>query len=138
MPSGKPGKFSTKVVKESCPPGSWPSRTSGLRLARAVYRAAVCPEQPEPRMMTFRMFSLMDGGLKTQWLDEWQAGWFQPQPSYQDSSLVSKCGRNAAPWRGSSPHVSVTEETMRSSDYCRRKDLDDTCGSRARPTPARR
>ena len=30
------GKFSTKVVIDSCPPGSWPSMTSGLRLARAL------------------------------------------------------------------------------------------------------
>ena len=36
MPSGKPGKFSTSVVMESWPPGSWPSTTSGFRLARAV------------------------------------------------------------------------------------------------------
>src|SRR5271165_7174973 len=36
IPSGKPGKFSTSVVIESCPPGSWPSTTRGFRLARAV------------------------------------------------------------------------------------------------------
>jgi len=36
MPSGKPGKFSTSVVMESWPPGSWPSMTSGVRLARAA------------------------------------------------------------------------------------------------------
>ena len=36
MPSGKPGKFSTSVVMASWPPGSWPSMTSGLRLARAA------------------------------------------------------------------------------------------------------
>ena len=29
MPSGKPGKFSTRVVMASCPPGSWPSMTMG-------------------------------------------------------------------------------------------------------------
>ncbi len=36
MPSGNPGKFSTDVVMESWPPGSWPSMISGLRLARAL------------------------------------------------------------------------------------------------------
>jgi hypothetical protein len=36
MPSGKPGKFSTSVVTESCPPGSWPMITSGFSPARAV------------------------------------------------------------------------------------------------------
>jgi hypothetical protein len=36
MPSGQPGKFSTSVVMESWPPGSWPSSTSGFRLARAA------------------------------------------------------------------------------------------------------
>ena len=36
MPSGQPGKFSTSVVRESWPPGSWPSSTMGLRLARPV------------------------------------------------------------------------------------------------------
>ncbi len=35
-PSGQPGKFSTRVVMESWPPGSWPSRTKGLRLERAA------------------------------------------------------------------------------------------------------
>ncbi len=34
MPSGQPGKFSTRVVMESWPPGSWPSSTRGLRLER--------------------------------------------------------------------------------------------------------
>jgi len=33
-PSGQPGKFSTSVVMESCPPGSCPSSTRGLRLER--------------------------------------------------------------------------------------------------------
>ncbi len=32
MPSGQPGKFSTRVVMESCPPGSWPSRTQRLQV----------------------------------------------------------------------------------------------------------
>ena len=36
IPSGNPGKFSTRVVIESCPPGSWPSMTNGFRLARAA------------------------------------------------------------------------------------------------------
>ena len=36
MPSGKPGKFSTMVVRVSCPPGSWPSRTNGNKFARAA------------------------------------------------------------------------------------------------------
>ena len=31
MPSGQPGKFSTMVVMESWPPGSWPSSTSGCK-----------------------------------------------------------------------------------------------------------
>jgi len=59
IPSGNPGKFSTMVVMESCPPGSWPSMTSGFRFARAVYRAAVCPEHPDPIITTFRV-SLMN------------------------------------------------------------------------------
>src|SRR5882724_5573594 len=143
MPSGKPGKFSTRVVRESCPPGSWPSRTSGLRLARAVYRAAVCPEQPEPRMITFRMFSLMDGEIETRWLDEWQAGWFQPQPSYQDSSLAQNCERKCSAEDPAQPppagFIEVlfgggsTEEKTRSSACCSRTDPDSTCGSWARP-----
>ena len=44
----------------SCPPG-WsdvddgsPSITSGARLARAVYTAAVSPAGPEPMMITSR------------------------------------------------------------------------------------
>src|SRR5712692_4700811 len=36
MPSGKPGKFSTCVVRESWPPGSCPSKTRGFRFARAA------------------------------------------------------------------------------------------------------
>src|ERR1700730_390890 len=59
MPSGSPGKFSTSVVRASCPPGSCPSTTSGFKLARAAYSAAVCPEHPEPIMTTSRV-SLMD------------------------------------------------------------------------------
>ena len=39
--SGKPGKFSTSVVMVSCPPGCSPSMSSGFRLARAAYSAAV-------------------------------------------------------------------------------------------------
>jgi hypothetical protein len=42
--------------------------TSGFRLARAVYRAAVCPEHPEPMMTTLRV-SLMDYQVKQiRWL----------------------------------------------------------------------
>jgi hypothetical protein len=41
MPSGKPGKFSTSVVVINAPPDCTPSNTSGLRFARAAYRAAV-------------------------------------------------------------------------------------------------
>ena len=36
IPSGQPGKFSTRVVIDNCPPGSCPSSTNGCRLARAV------------------------------------------------------------------------------------------------------
>src|SRR5882724_2275248 len=36
IPSGSPGKFSTCVVRESCPPGSCPSNTTGFRFARAA------------------------------------------------------------------------------------------------------
>src|SRR5262245_16700987 len=53
MPSRCPGKFSTIVVIINCPPASIPSMTSGLRLARAEYSAAVRPAGPEPMMMTF-------------------------------------------------------------------------------------
>ncbi len=42
MPSRKPGKFSTSVVFISAPPAvTDPSKTSGCRLARAAYTAAV-------------------------------------------------------------------------------------------------
>ena len=42
MPSRKPGKFSTSVVFISAPPAvTEPSKTSGCRLARAAYTAAV-------------------------------------------------------------------------------------------------
>src|ERR1700722_2648880 len=53
MPSGKPGKFSTRVVRASWPPGSYPSKTMGLRSARAAYIAAVSPAHPLPIMITF-------------------------------------------------------------------------------------
>src|SRR4051794_4370197 len=52
MPSRCPGQFSTSVVSISCPPASSPSMTSGCRLARAVYRAAVSPAGPDPMMIT--------------------------------------------------------------------------------------
>src|SRR5215203_1209355 len=55
MPSRAPGQFSTSVVSISCPPASIPSMTSGCRLARAVYRAAVNPAGPEPIMVTLRI-----------------------------------------------------------------------------------
>src|SRR5690606_8646039 len=58
IPSGKPGKFSTRVVRVSWPPGSFPSMTSGLRLARAAYKAAVSPAGPEPRMMQLRTLTI--------------------------------------------------------------------------------
>ena len=32
MPSGKPGKFSTRVVSESCPPASWPPHHERLQI----------------------------------------------------------------------------------------------------------
>ena len=35
-PSGQPGKFSTSVVIDSWPPGSWPSSTRGFRFERAA------------------------------------------------------------------------------------------------------
>ncbi len=41
IPSGQPGKFSTSVVFISAPPAVTPSITSGWRLARAAYTAAV-------------------------------------------------------------------------------------------------
>src|SRR4051812_44184784 len=53
-PSLCPGQFSTSVVSISCPPASRPSMTSGFRLARAVYSAAVSPAGPDPMTMTFR------------------------------------------------------------------------------------
>src|SRR5215831_18873690 len=52
MPSGNPGKFSTIVVVVSKPPGCLPLKTSGFKLARAVYKAAVIPAQPEPIITT--------------------------------------------------------------------------------------
>src|SRR5882672_6736096 len=66
IPSGKPGKFSTSVVMESCPAGSCPSITRGFRFARAVYSAAVCPEHPDPIITTFRV-SLMDSFVQIRW-----------------------------------------------------------------------
>ena len=55
MPSRKPGKFSTSVVFIRAPPAvTAPSKTSGSRLARAAYTAAVHPAGPEPMMMTLR------------------------------------------------------------------------------------
>src|SRR5437588_2648443 len=41
------------VVVASNPPGCLPVKTSGFKLARAVYKAAVQPAQPEPMMTTF-------------------------------------------------------------------------------------
>ena len=42
IPPGKPGKFSTSVVFISAPPAvTAPSKITGLRLARAAYKAAV-------------------------------------------------------------------------------------------------
>src|SRR6267154_1320512 len=37
----------------SNPPGWLPVKTSGFKLARAVYKAAVHPAQPEPMITTF-------------------------------------------------------------------------------------
>ena len=51
-PSRCPGQFSTIVVMVSCPPGCNPSMTSGCRLARAVYSAAVRPAGPDPMITT--------------------------------------------------------------------------------------
>src|SRR5689334_21256655 len=58
MPSRNPGQFSTIVVRISCPPASSPSTRSGVRLARAVYSAAVKPAGPDPMMTTFRSATL--------------------------------------------------------------------------------
>src|SRR5262245_21135987 len=58
MPSRNPGQFSTIVVSISCPPASSPSTRSGVRLARAVYSAAVKPAGPDPMMTTFRSATL--------------------------------------------------------------------------------
>src|SRR5712671_4359402 len=41
------------VVVVSNPPGCLPVNTSGFKLARALYKAAVHPAQPEPMMTTF-------------------------------------------------------------------------------------
>src|SRR4030095_7216152 len=54
MPSRNPGQFSTIVVSISCPPASSPSTRSGVRLARAVYNAAVNPAGPDPMITTLR------------------------------------------------------------------------------------
>src|SRR5262249_53399241 len=43
---------STSVVMVSWPPGCAPSTTTGARLARAAYMAAVRPAGPEPRIIT--------------------------------------------------------------------------------------
>src|SRR5687768_15598808 len=53
-PSRWPGQFSTMVVIISWPPASSPSMTSGFRLARALYKAAVRPAGPEPITITLR------------------------------------------------------------------------------------
>src|ERR1700677_2839721 len=65
-PSGNPGKFSTSLVVVSCPPGSGPSMTSGPRLARAAYTAAVRPAQPVPMMTTFSTGGLDMGELRVE------------------------------------------------------------------------
>src|SRR5258706_14535481 len=41
------------VVVVNNPPGCLPVNTSGFKLARALYKAAVHPAQPEPMMTTF-------------------------------------------------------------------------------------
>src|SRR5215510_6425866 len=58
IPSRNPGQFSTIVVSISCPPASRPSTSSGVRLARAVYSAAVSPAGPEPTITTLRSATL--------------------------------------------------------------------------------
>ena len=52
IPSRKPGQLSTNVVSISCPPASIPSTSSGFKLARAAYSAAVKPAGPDPMMTT--------------------------------------------------------------------------------------
>ena len=71
MPSGQPGKFSTILVVVSNPPGMAPVSTTGLSWARAVYKAAVSPAQPEPMMTTFSI-SFDMGGYATQPHCRWQ------------------------------------------------------------------
>src|SRR4051794_41036736 len=63
MPSGKPGKFSTSVVVMRAPPNWEPSNTSGCRLARAAYVAAVYPAGPDPMMIRSRTPSCSAGGM---------------------------------------------------------------------------
>ena len=60
IPSRCPGKFSTSVVVISAPPDCTPSITSGFRLARAAYSAAVYPDGPEPMMIRLRTSSTAD------------------------------------------------------------------------------
>ena len=49
---GSAGQLSTSVVVISWPPCASPVISTGLRLARAAYTAAVYPAGPEPRMMS--------------------------------------------------------------------------------------
>src|SRR5206468_4303306 len=63
-----PGKFSTMLVVVSNPPGMVPVSTSGLRLARAAYNAAVNPAQPVPMMTTFSIERAKGRG----WRESWQ------------------------------------------------------------------
>ena len=53
IPSRNPGQLSTIVVSISCPPASSPSMSSGFKLARATYNAAVNPAGPDPMMTTW-------------------------------------------------------------------------------------
>src|SRR5215471_2196152 len=98
-PSGNPGKFSTSVVMESWPPGSWPSRTRGFRLARAVYSAAVCPEHPDPTITTFRVSLmksfLLDGRVQIS-MRRHRHGQTGPKQAVGNSNRNSSLGRRGS------------------------------------------
>src|ERR671934_2151768 len=64
----------------SCPPASTPFSTSGCRLARAAYRAAVRPAGPDPRMTTLRS----------------SGTWFSILPQGERPPIPSPSGRRTA------------------------------------------
>src|SRR4051794_34092965 len=86
MPSGKPGKFSTTEVVVNRPPGCRPVNTSGRRFARAAYRAAVSPAQPEPIITTFSI----------EWVDvRIERGYWQEKEETQPASPIDRRHRAA-------------------------------------------